>query len=379
MNFNLTEEQKILRDSCARFMRERYRWEERAVALDTPRGYNPDVWKSLADMGWLALSVPEADGGLGDGFVETAIVMEQCGRALLLEPFLTGGVLCGAIVSRSPAGELRTALLEALMAGEARMALAHGEDGSGDMADAPIKTIARNDGDTWLLDGEKLAVLAAPSASVFIVSARLAGVPDAVGLFAVDANAPGIHADFYELIDRTRAADLALRNCRVPTSSLLCGPEAAIDLLDLAIDRAGLAAVAESLGCMEAVVEITAEHIKTRVQFGQAIGRFQALQHRMAEMFIELRETRSILYQGMAHIDGTATERREAVSAARVYAANAGRFVGGQGIQLHGGVGVTEEYRVGQYYKKLLLLEKLFGDSNWHRRRFAAARSKESA
>jgi len=374
MNFDLTQEQKILRDACARYMRERYRWESRAAVLDSPQGWSPDVWRSLADMGWLALCVPEADGGLGDGFVEPAIVMEQCGRSLMIEPFLTSGVLCGAIVSGSPAGNRRTGLLEALMAGDARMALAHGEDGSGDHAGAMIKAVARRDGDAWVLDGDKLAVLAAPSASVFIVSARVDGADGGVGLFAVDAGIQGVHVEPYELIDRTRAADVAFRNCRVAAHSLLCAPEFATDVLDVAIDRASLAAVAESLGCMEAVVEITAEHIKTRVQFGQPIGRFQALQHRMAEMFIELREARSILYQGMAHIDGPVAARREAVSAARVYIANAGRFVGGQGIQLHGGVGVTEEYRVGQYYKKLLLLEKLFGDSDWHRRRFAAAR-----
>jgi alkylation response protein AidB-like acyl-CoA dehydrogenase len=183
----------------------------------------------------------------------------------------------------------------------------------------------------------------------------------------------------YSLIDGTRAADLALTEVVLGPDAMLATPACAAELLDEALDRAALAQVAEALGCMEAVLALTSEYLKTRHQFGQAIGKFQALQHRMSEMFVEVQETRSILYRGIAHLEGDAAARRQAVSAAKVMLGSAGRFVGGQGIQLHGGIGVTDEYQVGHYYKRLLALEKLYGDSDWHLDRFIQAQREAGA
>jgi alkylation response protein AidB-like acyl-CoA dehydrogenase len=192
-----------------------------------------------------------------------------------------------------------------------------------------------------------------------------------IALFLVHREAVALHS--YPLIDGTRAADIELHAVTVGKDALLAAPGSAVALLEEAMDRAALAQVAEGLGCMEAVVELTAEYLKTRQQFGQPIGKFQALQHRMSEMFVEVQETRSILLRGIANLEGEPAARRQAVSAAKVMLGTAGRFVGGQGIQLHGGIGVTDEYQVGHYYKRLIALEKMYGDSDWHLDRFIAA------
>ena len=214
--------------------------------------------------------------------------------------------------------------------------------------------------------------LDAPSAHKLIVSA---GVADAneVALFLLDANAPGVTLRSYPLIDGTRAADIELRGVRVNRSSLLVKGREALEVLDEAIDRLILARVSEGLGAMEVVLQLASEHLRSRQQFGQPLIRFQALQHRLAEMFVEIQETRSILYRGLAYIEAPAAERRAAVSAAKIVAANAGRIVGEQGIQLHGGVGMTEEYQVGHYYKRLIALEKAFGDVDYHLARLAGS------
>jgi alkylation response protein AidB-like acyl-CoA dehydrogenase len=212
-------------------------------------------------------------------------------------------------------------------------------------------------------------VEAAPSATHFIVSAGLEG-DLGLGLFLVDAQ--GVRADAYEVIDGTRAADLHLDGVTVDEDALLTAPAVAGALLQDAVDRAALAHMAEALGSMEAVLELTSEYIKTRQQFGQPIGKFQALQHRMAEMFVETQEMRSIVLRGIANLDAAPAERSLAVSAAKVMFGTAGRFVGAQGIQLHGGIGMTDEYQVGHYYKRLLVLDKRYGDGDWHIDRFVA-------
>jgi alkylation response protein AidB-like acyl-CoA dehydrogenase len=218
-------------------------------------------------------------------------------------------------------------------------------------------------------------VLGGPSADLLIVSAAVGD--DRQGRFAlylVDPRAPGVSMHHYPLIDYSRASDVRLQDVRVAPEAMLIGPNNAFAALEEATDLATLATVAEALGCMEAILQLTSGHLSTRVQFGQPLGKFQALQHRMAEMFIEVQETRSILYQGISNLDKGDAERRIAVSAAKAYAGNAGKLVGAHGIQLHGGIGVTEEARVGHYYKQLILLEKLFGDCDYHVNRFADGR-----
>ena len=373
MDFNLSDEQQMLRDAAARYVREQCGFEARrhAAAL---AGWSPERWAQFADMGWLALAVPEDCGGLGCSFVETAIVAEELGRGLVLEPFVACAVLAARLIERADAPAFqtrRTSLLEGMAAGTMQIALAHSEAASRFQLDSVVLS-ARPEGSGWVLDGSKMMVPAAGAADHFIVSARLAdSAADSIGLWLVPRDAVVLHA--YPLIDGTRAADISLASVFLPAEALLSAPGSALPVLEEALDRAALAQVAEALGCMEAVLEMTSDYLKTRQQFGQPIGKFQALQHRMAEMFVEVQETRSILYRGIAHLDGAAAARRQAVSAAKVVLGSAGRFVGGQGIQLHGGIGVTDEYQIGHYYKRLLVLEKLYGDSDWHLGRFIEA------
>jgi alkylation response protein AidB-like acyl-CoA dehydrogenase len=370
MDFNLTDEQQMLRESASRFVREQYGFEARRKwAADS--GWSPERWGQYAEMGWLSLSIPEQFGGLGCSFVETALVAEELGRGIALEPFVGCAVLAARLIERADApglGAQREALLAGIADGSAITLLAHSEPGSRFELDS-VQAQARATETGWVIDGTKMMVPGAPSAAHFIVSARLEG--QGTALFLVHREAVVLQA--YSLIDGTRAGDLELHGVAVGKDAMLAAPGRAAPLIEEAMDRAALAQVAEGLGCMEAVLALTSEYLKTRQQFGQPIGKFQALQHRMSEMFVEVQETRSILYRGIAHLDGAPAARKQAVSAAKVMLGSAGRFVGGQGIQLHGGIGVTDEYQVGHYYKRLLALEKLYGDSDWHLDRFIQA------
>ena len=370
MDFNLTDEQQMLRESAARFMREQYGFEARRKwAADG--GWSRERWAQYAEMGWLSLSIPEELGGMGCSFVETALVAEELGRGIALEPFIGCAVLAARLIERGDAPGFdtrREGLLGGIADGSAITLLAHSEPGSRFELDS-VATQARETAGGWVLDGSKMMVPGAPGAAHFSVSARVHG--QGIALFLVPREAVVLHS--YPLIDGTCAADVELSEAVVGKDALLAAPGSAVLLLEEAMDRAALAQVAEGLGSMEAVLELTGEYLKTRQQFGQAIGKFQALQHRMSEMFVEVQETRSILLRGIANLEGAPAARRQAVSAAKVMLGTAGRFVGGQGIQLHGGIGVTDEYQVGHYYKRLLALEKIYGDSDWHLDRFIAA------
>lgn len=367
MDFNLTDEQQMLREAVRRFAREQYTFEARRRLLDSEQSFGADNWSSYAELGWLALGVPEDVGGLNCSFVETALVMEEFGRVLALEPYASSAILCARIVDASENGGHRQALLPALAEGELRMALAHTEADARYNLASVQSTRGQKSGDAFVIDGVKTLAFDAPSADQLIVSAQLDG---GFALFLVPCAADGVSMSPYRLIDGTRAADVEFKSVRVPASALLVDPARALHILEEAVDRTVLAQVAEALGAMESVLEITNAYIKQRVQFGQPIGKFQALQHRMAEMFVEVQETRSILYRGMALLDAAPAERKRAISAAKVVASNAAKFVGAQGIQLHGGIGMTEEYAVGHYYKKLIAFEKRYGDTEYHVERY---------
>ena len=368
MDFNLTEEQQMLRDAARRFATEQYSFEQRKQLL-AAGGFSEENWKTYADLGWLGLGLPEDVGGLACSFVETVLLAQEIGRALVLEPYATSAILCAHIIDASQSQKHRDELLPELAQGTLRLALAHTEKDARYDLQAVRATTAKAAGDAYVLDGVKTLVFDAPVAHLLLVSAAL---DQGFGLFVVPKDAAGATLNSYPLIDGTRAADITFNGVRVPQSALLVKPGRALEILEEAVDRTVLAQVAEALGAMEAVLEITNAYIKQRVQFGQPIGKFQALQHRMAEMFVEVQETRSILYRGMAMLEAPAAERKRAISAAKVVASNAGKFVGAQGIQLHGGIGMTEEYAVGHYYKRLIALEKRFGDTEYHVSRYLA-------
>lgn len=370
MDFNLSDEQQMLRDGARRFVREQYAFEARRALVKSELGFSREHWGTYAELGWLALGLPEDVGGLGCPFSDTAILLEELGRGLVLEPFVSTAVLCARILDRCDNAEVRAAVLGAVAAGGLTLALAHDEPGHRfDVGRADVS--ARPAGDGFVLNGTKILVLDGPAADRFVVSATVTG-DRAPSLFIVSRDADGLELEAYPLIDGGRAADLRLSSVACPASARLAGPDSATDILEEALDAATVARIAEAIGAMEAVVEITAEYLKTRVQFGQPIGKFQALQHRMAEMFVEVEKSRSSLFRSLAYLDAEPAVRKAAVSAAKVAVAGAAKVVGGQGIQLHGGIGLTEEYSVGHYFKKLVAFEKIQGDSDWHLARFIA-------
>jgi alkylation response protein AidB-like acyl-CoA dehydrogenase len=360
MDFNPTDEQLMLRDSARRFVSNEYSLEKRRALSRSELGYSADYWRSFGEFGWLGLGLPASVGGLGCSFVETAILMEELGRAIVLEPYVSSAILCAHVLDRCGNEAMRLQTLRELVMAKCRLALAHWETSQRYDHSLPQTKATRTDGG-FVLTGEKSLVLDAHAADQFIVSACVEGQQN-YSLFLVGRGAPGFRITTYPLIDDSRAADIRLDQVFVPASALLEAPIVSSAILDEAIDRATLGRSAEALGAMEAVMQITADYLKSRVQFGQPIGKFQALQHRMAEMFIELQEARSILYCGLANIDAAPAQRAKAIAAVKVVVANAGRIVGGSAIQLHGGMGLTAECSVGHYYKKLLAFDMIYGD-----------------
>ncbi len=375
IDFDLNQEQQMLREVVARFVSDNHGIKAHRHNAASAPGFNLDHWKRFAELGWLGLCFGDDVGGAGLSFLETAIVMEELGRGLVQTPFLSTAVLCADLVHRADQQQKRGSLLRDLVAGKLLMALAHAEqDSRFDLSDI-TRTSAVRRGDSYLLNGVKTMALGGPWAHKLIVSACVAN--DSKGrfaLFLVDAQAPGVTMNHYPLIDYSRASDVRLVDVAVTDDALLIGVEHASSALEEAIDMATLACVAEALGCMETVLQLTSEHLKTRVQFGHPLGKFQALQHRMAEMFVEVGESRSILFQALASLDQDQTTRRTAISAAKAYAGQAGKFIGEEGVQLHGGIGVTEEAQIGHYFKKLVLFATLFGDCDYHVDRFARGR-----
>lgn len=359
----------MLRDSARRFLDGRYSVETRRLSSKTDRGFSEDHWRSFAEFGWLGLILPEDVGGFGFSCIETALLMEEFGRALVIEPYVSTAVLCARLLDRCGNADARRQALGELCEGRIRLALAHSETSERYDGRHP-RTQARRSDAGFVLAGAKSLVLDAPAADRFIVSARVEGEAS-YSLFLVDKDAPGITMAAYPLIDDSRAADLRFEDVSVPLCALLEGPALAGFILEEAIDWATLGRSAEALGAMEAVMQMTAEHLKNRSQFGQPLARFQALQHRMAEMFVEVQESRSILYCGLAHTGADAERRTTVISAMKAVVAHAGGIVGGAGIQLHGGMGLTAECAVSHYYKKLLAFEMIHGNVDEHLNRLA--------
>ncbi len=374
MDFNFSEEQSMLKDGVDRYLQQEYGFEARRRIAAGEEGFSRERWRDYAELGWLGLTLPEDVGGLGCSFVEIAILMEAFGRAMVLEPVAQTALLCATIIERGDAKEKREALLPAVIEGKLLLSLADSEAGSRYAVGCHAKTHARKTGSGYLINGAKTLVVAGASADHLLVTAQIEGMPpQGAGVFLLERRAAGVTCRPYRLLDGSRAADIDLRNVEVGDDALIVGPERALEVLTQATQLAILASVAESLGMMEAVMAITAEYIKGRSQFGQPIGKFQALQHRMAEMFVATQEARSMLYCGIAHLDRPAGERSRVISAAKAVAGRANRFVCAQGMQLHGGMGLTEEYPVGHYFRKMTMMEKMFGDIDFHLGRLAAS------
>ena len=371
MNFELTDEHKLLAESAERYMRERYVFEERRHTVTNGAHFSRKHWQHFAEMGWLALDIPEADGGVGASSFELTQLMEPLGHGLVLEPVVDTAVLCASILGTSDNTGERQRLLESIATGETVMALAHQEQDSRNEYQVQLRSRARRVADGWALNGQKHRVFHGGVAESYLVSAILEDSNEAA-LFVVARAAVGMTANTYELIDGSRAADLHLQDVQVTDANLLLRGEAVQQAIEAGLDRAILALCAASVGSMEAVMAMTADYLKTRVQYGKPLAQFQALQHRMAEMFVETDQARSMLFSAINAFDsGVVETQRQALSGAKVFIARAHYFVASQGIQLHGGIGTTDEYAVGHHYKAAVLFEKRFGDSDFHLTRAA--------
>ena len=374
MNFEFSEEQWQLQDTVNRYLTEQYTFEKFRAINASAVGWDKAAWAGLADLGVLALNVPVAQGGLGFGPLETLSVMGACGRSLLLEPFLSSAVIATAVL-RAFDDAAAAELLTRMASGEAIAVLAHYEPTSR-FETRWVTTRAQKSGDHYLLDGHKAVVLHAGAADTLLISARTTGEPDdahGVSLFRVARDSKGLTLDVYPTIDGQRAADVYLKGVQVPAGSMLGAEGAALPAIDAALDIGLAALCAEAVGVMQALVDATVAYVQSRQQFGTPIGRFQALQHRIADMLIHLEQARSMSYlAALRCTDENVTERRRALSAAKALVGQSCRFVGQQAVQLHGGMGMTDELIVSHWFKRLTAAELMFGDSDTHLQRFAA-------
>ena len=372
MDFDLTEEQSLLRDSVGRLIDDAYGdFEKRKSYVKEPHGYSAALWAQYAELGLLGLPFAESEGGFGGGPVETKLVMEAIGRGLALEPYFSSVVLGGGFLRLGGSAAQLAALVPPIAEGSLRLAFAHAErQARYDLAD--VATTARRDGDGFVLDGAKSLVLHGDSADRLVVSARLSGGRrdrGGIGVFLVDANAPGVARRGYRTQDGQRAAEITLENVRVPADATFGVPGEGTALIERAVDAALAALCAEAVGAMQALQEMTVDYLKTRKQFGVAIGSFQALQHRAADMLVALEQARSMAMYAAMMADGEdAAERHTAIAAAKVQVNESARMIGQSAIQLHGGIAMTQEYKAGHYFKRLTMIESLFGDTEHHLR-----------
>jgi len=369
MDFELSEEQQLLKQTCERYFADHYQFESRKRYAHEPRGWSLIAWKQYADLGLLGVPFAEEHGGTGGGPVETMIVMEQIGRVLLLEPYLATVVLGGGFLQRGGSDAQRAELLPRIAAGELSLSFAHAErQARYDLAN--VATTARRDGGAYVLDGAKTLVLHGDTAEKFVVSARVSGARtdrNGLALFVIDATAPGVSVRGYPTVDGLRAAEVTLSKVRADAGAVLGEPGATFALIERVADQAIAALCAEAVGAMAAMHETTVEYMKTRKQFGVTIGSFQVLQHRAAEMLIAVEQARSMaMLATMMAAEDDARERRQAISAAKVQIGRSGRFVGQQAIQIHGGIGMTMETKVGHYFKRVTMIDTQFGDADYH-------------
>lgn len=376
MDFSLTEEQAALKESARRLCERDYGFEHRRGLLRTTDGFSRELWATFAELGWLGAGLSEDEFGYGGGAVETALLQEEFGRVLVVEPYLSCAVIAARAIVALGDDAQKEALLSAIVSGETLVALAHNEVGMrGD--DAAVTTQARPVPGGWRIDGRKGFILGGASADRLLVSARTEA---GVSLFQVAADAPGVEIIPYHAVDGRRVADIQLTDVQVEAADVIGPVGAALAGIELAVDHGVMGLMAECVGAMDAALWLTRDYLKTRKQFGVTLNTFQALQHRMADMLVETELARSMLLRGVAALAEADPEvRRAGVSAAKVQITEAAVKVTAEGIQLHGGIGVTEEYAVGHFYKRAVLAKGLFGGVDLHLQRFATQARKAAA
>jgi alkylation response protein AidB-like acyl-CoA dehydrogenase len=375
MDFNYSNEQIALQETLQRFIDRDYGFERRRELARSPLGFSPEAWAQYAELGLLSLPFPEEFGGLGGNAVDIMLVMELVGRGLLLEPFASTIVMGGGLIRDAAPEALKRMLLPRVAAGEIKLALACYEPtGRYDLPHVAC-TAARDSDGGWRLSGEKTVVLDAPSADYFLVSARSGGSVregQGISLFLVGRETPGLTLFSYPTQSGGRAADLRLADVTLGADALIGTTGHGLAIVERAVDRGIAALCAESVGIITALNEATLNYLKTRKQFGVPIGKFQALQHRMADMFIAAEQARSMAVNAAVYVDSEdAAERRRAVSGAKAYVGQAGRLVGQQAVQLHGAMGVVDDVIVSHYFKRLTMIDMSLGDADFHLARFS--------
>ena len=374
MDLTLSDEQRLLRESVDRFVSETYTADHRRKVASEPQGFSADIWKQFADLGWLALPIPEAHGGLGGGAIEIGLLMEAFGRGLVSEPYLSTVVIGASLIAECGTEAQKQALLPGIADGSLYLAFAHSErQARFDLAN--VQTTAKKTSDGWRLDGHKTAVLDGNAAGQIIVSARVVdgtGKPGKLCLFLVPQGSAGVTARDFARLGGGRACNLDLRDVQLPADALLGDTTDALPAVEAVIDRAMAALGAEAVGIMQTLLDQTLEYTKIRKQFGRPLSANQVIRHRLADMAMQCDEARSMALRAALMADAEPVARSRAASGAKAKIGKCARFVAEQSVQLHGAMGVTEELDIGSYFKRLLAFDTLFGGSAHHYRRHAA-------
>ena len=373
MDFNFTEEQTLLENMVTSFVRDNYPWEAREAIVKTEEGWKPENWSQFAELGLLGVPFAEEFGGLGGSVVDTMIVMEQFGKGLVVDPYMPSVVLAGGLISSLGSKEQVESIIPNIISGDLRYAFAHSEPQSRfDLFD--VKTSAAASGDDFILNGFKSVVFGGPIATHLIISARTSGDQrdtNGITLFLVDKKSEGLTLQNYPTIDEYRASEVVIENLKVSKDMVLGEVDNAYNAIDENIDRSTIAVCAEAVGILEVLKDATIDYCKNRKQFGQAIGKNQSIQHRLVDMMIEYEQSKSILYMAGTSDLSDPPSRKKAVSAANARIGKAIKYVGENAIQLHGGMGMVDEYLVSHYFKRATMLGVLFGNEDYHMKRFS--------
>lgn len=376
MNFEFTEEQVMLRDSVARYVQDDYDWDTRVAIANSETGIDRAKWQTFAELGWLSIPFAEEYGGFGGDAVDVMVVMEELGKGLVLEPYLATVLLYGGLLQKGGNPEQQAAQIPPIIDGGTLGAFAYLERQSRyEIAD--VKTTATADGDNFVLKGEKVVVFNGANADQLIVSARTSGAQSdeqGISLFLVPADAAGVERVSYRMMDGQRVANVVLNDVTVPASNLVGTQDAGHELIAAVVQEANLALAAEAIGIMQQLNAKTLEYTKTREQFGVAIGSFQALQHRMVDTFMSFEQAKSLLYRAVCALTDDQEDEVQAIHALRVMVDKAGKHIFGEAIQLHGGMGITDELDIGHYAKRLMMINTTFGNRDYHQAKFNALR-----
>jgi len=374
MNFELSEEQKMIQQSVERFVQENYDLTSRVKISSEDPGYSQEYWTAMAELGWLGLAFSEEEGGFGGNQIDTLVLMEQFGKGLVLEPFLANIVLGGGAIKRGGSPAIKESILPNLIEGNLQVTLAYAEEQSRfDIED--VATAAREDGSNFIINGKKSMVLNAESADKIVVVTRTSGSQvdeDGISLFLVDATSKGIERENFPTVDGLRASEITFTDVEVPSGNLIGEKDKGFSILQAVVNDAILALSAEAVGAMEVLYKDTVEYTQQREQFDHPLSDFQVLQHRMVDMFMEYEQCKSLLLRATMETVQDPILAQRTVHALKHLIGKSGIFVGESAVQLHGGMGVTEELRIGHFFKRLLVIDSQFGNSDFHLDKFTS-------